>query len=291
MTLGVALSGGPDSVSLLLLAAHAFPDQVMAATVDHGLRDASASEARLCHRLCEALGVPHATLEVTVGDGNLQARARAARYAALARWAVDVEVDAVLTAHHADDQAETLLMRLGRGSGVDGLAGVRAAAVVPGTQIALLRPLLGWRKDELEHIVKDAGVETVRDPSNADARFDRARVRSALADADWLDVLALAASAGHLADAAAAIAWAAEREYDECVEQGSGFVMYRPRAPFAVRLKVLSRIAAEFGDAPRGGALATLVRGLGAGERANIAGVLIERRTDHWRVAKEPPRS
>ena len=96
-----------------------------AATVDHGLRPDAADEAAEVARVCAMLGVPHATLAVTVPEGNVQNEARTARYAALAEWMARQGLAALLTAHHADDQAETLLLRLNRASGVAGLAGVR----------------------------------------------------------------------------------------------------------------------------------------------------------------------
>ncbi|MEZ5684135.1 MAG: tRNA lysidine(34) synthetase TilS [Novosphingobium sp.] len=151
----------------------AMPERIAAATVDHGLRAEAPSEAAMVARLCGELGVPHATLRVTVGEGNVQSNARAARYAALADWMERDGLGALATAHHADDQAETLLMRLNRGSGVPGLPVVRAWLCVPGTRLALLRPLLGWRREDLARIVSDAGIVAAQDPSNSDDRFDR----------------------------------------------------------------------------------------------------------------------
>ncbi|HZU63565.1 MAG TPA: tRNA lysidine(34) synthetase TilS, partial [Novosphingobium sp.] len=144
--LGLAVSGGPDSLALLLLAHAAWPGRVAAATVDHGLRPESAGEAAEVARICAGLGVAHATLPVSIGPGNIQTEARTARYAALAQWMAAEGLAALATAHHADDQAETLLLRLNRASGVAGLAGVRARALVPGSRLLLLRPLLGWRR-------------------------------------------------------------------------------------------------------------------------------------------------
>ncbi|MEQ1639906.1 MAG: tRNA lysidine(34) synthetase TilS, partial [Novosphingobium sp.] len=201
--LGVAVSGGPDSLALLLLAHAALPGRVAAATVDHGLRAESAAEAGFVADVCARLGVPHAILQVELAKGNVQAEARAARYAALAGWIAAAGLAALATAHHADDQAETLLLRLNRGSGVAGLAGVRAKGLIPGTRLPLLRPVLGWRRAELAKLV--AGLDAVQDPSNTDDRFDRARLRKALAGVDWLDASALAQSAAHLADADAAL--------------------------------------------------------------------------------------
>jgi tRNA(Ile)-lysidine synthase len=289
--LALAVSGGPDSLALLLLAHAALPGAIAAATVDHGLRAESAEEAAMVARVCAGLGVPHSALAVTVGAGNVQAEARAARYAALARWMEAEDLAALATAHHADDQAETLLLRLGRGSGVAGLAGVRARGQVPGTELPLLRPLLGWRRAELAAVVAAAGLEPVQDTSNSDDRFDRARLRKAIAGADWLDVAALSASAANLADADAALDWAARREWSECVAAGPLGLTYRPRAPKAVALRVLARIVTELdGEAPRGSALARLFDALVAREAMSIGTLVARALPDGWHFAKAPRR-
>ena len=127
--LGVAVSGGPDSLALLILAAATRPGRIEAATVDHGLRTESADEAAMVAGLCEQLGVPHRTLLADWPEApttNIQAEARAMRYRLLNEWAIDRGLSAVATAHHADDQAETLLMRLLRGAGIGGLSATRA---------------------------------------------------------------------------------------------------------------------------------------------------------------------
>jgi tRNA(Ile)-lysidine synthase len=284
------VSGGPDSLALLLLAHAALPGRLAAATVDHGLRPESAGEAAMVARLCDRLGVPHHTLAVTVAIGNLQAEARAARYAALAEWMEADAIAALATAHHADDQAETLLARLNRGSGVAGLAGVRARGSVPGSERALLRPLLGWRRAELAAVVEAAGIAAADDPSNRDPRFDRVRLRAALAGSEWLDIAAIAQSAAHLADADTALDWAARREWSECVARDGPALVYRPRAPRAVALRVLARIVLELtGEAPRGSALARLFDALVARQTASI-GSLVARATHEGWVFTPAPR-
>lgn len=289
--LGLAVSGGPDSLAMLLLAHAALPGRIAAATVDHGLRAEAAAEAAMVAALCVRLGVPHETLKVELAEGNVQAEARTARYAALAGWMARDGLDALLTAHHADDQAETLLLRLTRGSGVAGLAGVRARGVVPGTRLPLLRPLLGWRQAELTQIVASAGIEAANDPSNQDDRFDRARIRKAIAGADWLDVPALAISAANLADADAALDWAAAREWAECVNKGPMGYIYRPQAPRAVALRVLIRIVTELdGSAPRGSAVARLFDSLVARQPASIGNLVARAMPDGWSVMKAPAR-
>ncbi len=289
--LGLAVSGGPDSLALLLLALAALPDRIEAATVDHGLRAEAAEEAAMVATICTKLGVRHRVLPVQVEPGNVQAEARAARYAALAGWMDERGLAALATAHHADDQAETLLARLNRGSGVAGLAGVRARGHVPGTALPLLRPLLGWRRGELGAVVDAAGIAAARDPSNHDDRFDRVRLRKALAGADWIDVPMLAASAAHLADADQALDWAAQREWSECVERSAMGLTYRPKAPRAVAMRVLARIVTELdGEPPRGSAVARLFDTLLVRQPRSIGGLVARAMPDGWHFARAPRR-
>lgn len=294
--IAVAVSGGPDSLALLLLAQAALPGRVQAATVDHGLRPESAAEAAAVAGLCAGLAVPHRILPVRVehtGEG-LQAAARAARYAALAEWMRADGLALLLTAHHGDDQAETLLMRLNRGSGVAGLAGVRAAGPVPGGDggLRLCRPLLGWRRRELEAIVAGAGIEPAQDPSNEDERFDRARLRRQMGEAPWLDADALARSAALLAEAEAALQWTAGRLFAARVEAGEGGVVLRPQGlpPELVRRLVLRclRLVAPAAR-PRGDQLVALVERLQSGGSGTLSGVKASG-GDSWRFEPAPPR-
>lgn len=295
--LAVAVSGGPDSLALLLLANAAFPGQVGAATVDHGLRAQSADEAEAVARLCAGIGVRHHKLPARVeraGEG-LQAAARAARYAALAQWMEAEGLGLLLTGHHADDQAETLVMRLNRGSGVAGLAGVRAAGSVPetGGRLRLCRPLLGWRRTELQSVVAAAGVEAALDPSNRDERFDRARLRRRLAEAPWLDAAALARSAALLAEAEAALEWTAGPLFTARAEVGEAAVALRPNGlpPELLRrlvLRCLRHLAP--GAEPRGEALAAFIAKLEQGGTATLCEV--KGAGGHiWRFEPAPPRT
>jgi len=288
--LGLAVSGGPDSLALLLLAGQAIPGRFEVATVDHGLRAESADECAMVARACAERGIACEILPVKVVDGNTQAAAREARYAALSAWAGRRGLSAIATAHHADDQAETLLMRLNRASGLAGLAGVRARGTVPGGALPLLRPLLGWRREELAAIVAGAGLEPAHDPSNVDQSYDRARIRRALAQADWLDVAAVAASAAHLADADEAIDWIAGRDWALNVAEGDGEITYRCAVPRAVALRVVGRIVARFGGSARGAAVARLVDELAAGRGGNVAGVAAKAERGSWVFRLEPAR-
>ena len=291
--LGVAVSGGPDSLALLLLAAAAFPGEVEAATVDHGLRRESADEAAYVAEVCATLRTPHRVLSVAVAAGGegVQANARAARYAALAAWMAERGLAVLLTAHHADDQAETLLMRLNRGAGVAGLAGVRAHRTLPGGAL-LCRPLLGWRREELAALVRAAGLEPVDDPSNRDEAYDRVRLRARLAGADWLDLPALARSAAVLAEAEEALEATARRLEAERVEARDGAVVLHPDDVPAELLRrlllgCLRRVAPD--AAPRGAQLTDLAEGLREGRTLTLAGVRC-RGGGAWRFDRAPAR-
>ncbi|MEW4448757.1 tRNA lysidine(34) synthetase TilS [Qipengyuania sp. JC766] len=297
---GLAVSGGPDSLALLLLAHAAFPDKVEALTVDHGLRQEAAAEAAMVAKICGSLGVPHRIRRVSLGPGNTQHRAREARYTALAQWSAERGLSSVATAHHADDQAETLLMRLNRGSGIRGLSGIRAVSTRSDGGLVVVRPLLGWRKRELERIVAESGLEAASDPSNTDDRFDRARIRKGLADADWLDVDAIARSAGHFAEIEGLLDWVIDREWAEAVEIEPDRISYAPGrsgAPHssAVRIGIVERSASELGcTSMTGSAAATIVLGLTEGRAVNAAGLDARaKRTsggEEWIFSRETPR-
>lgn len=289
--LGLAVSGGPDSTALLLLAAAAFPGQVEAASIDHGLRPESAAEAAWVAQLCASLDVPHRILCVDVAPGNIQAEARRARYSALGDWVAERGLEALATGHHADDQAETLLLRLNRASGVAGLAGTRERGLAPGTQIPLLRPLLEWRRTELAALVENAGLHAIQDPSNRDDRFDRVRMRKAIAESGWLDVPAMAESARNLAQADDALEWAARREWRECVRREALGFSYRPQAPRVVAFRVIVRIVTEMGEAePRGGAVARLFDALVSGSPGSIGNLVARPEPQGWSFTHAPKR-
>ncbi len=294
--LGVAVSGGPDSVALLLLTAAARPGLFDVATVDHGLRPESSKEAAFVADLCGRIGVAHSTLTPDweqPPSTAIQEQARTARYDALGGWAQRSALAAVATGHHADDQAETLLMRLARGAGVRGLAGMRAKTPLPGNStVSLVRPLLGWRRTELESVCAAAGVEPVSDPSNPDETFERARIRSRVAEASWLDPGALARSANHLASANEALDWCARQQP---VTRDGATIRYRPAdAPPEIRRRVvgaiLTELASEGAAEPlRGRKLDGLMTALAGGGAATLRGVRC-RGGAEWLFDPAPPR-
>jgi len=309
--LGLAVSGGPDSLALLLLAAYAMPDEIAVFSVDHGLRAEAESEVALVKAVCVALDVPFTSARVTVMAGNLQAKAREARYLALREWSHDNGIGAVATAHHADDQAETLLMRLARGSGLAGLAGVRAWSHLPDSEVPLIRPLLWARKPDLEGVVAAAGITPALDPSNANPAFDRVRVREHLAQNLWLDAEALANSAGHLAEAWRALEWYAEIDWEEMVTiEGASTdaseadtaptYRYYANVPRVIQIETLCRIISALGGMVSRAEAGRAADRLWRGENASLGGVLavpsvekvakigVEMRV--WRFSPEPPR-
>ena len=183
----IAASGGPDSTALLVLAAGwakrlKKPPKLLAVTVDHGLRLQAAAEAASVKRLARRLGVPHRTVRWR-GDKpktGLQEAARLARYRLLAETAARARYAHVLTAHTLDDQAETVLFRLARGSGLTGLAGMATASLLPidtETQVFIVRPLLHIAKARLVATLRAAEIAYSEDPSNLDPKFTRARLR------------------------------------------------------------------------------------------------------------------
>ena len=288
--IGLAVSGGPDSMAMLLLAHAAIPGQFAVATVNHGLRPEAADECVLVAAACAARGIPCAVLEVTLGQGNVQAMAREARYAALCAWADKTGLRFIATAHHVDDQAETLLMRLNRGSGVAGLSGVQEVHWPLGFDAGVIRPLLGFRRAELQALVAAAGLDVVQDPSNADDRFDRARMRKALAGADWIDPQAVARSARNLAEAYAALQDYAGLLWQQHVRRdGQGYVLV-PCASREMNRRLVAMIMDRMGGRPRGGDVARLLDRLERGEGGNVGGVLARVEAGEWVFRPEPPR-
>jgi tRNA(Ile)-lysidine synthase len=291
VTLGIAVSGGPDSLALLLLAAAARPGKVEAATVDHGLRRESAEEASHVAAICKRLGVAHHTLHAVVAPGaSLQAHARSARYRVLGDWAIECDLGAVASGHHADDQAETLLMRLARGAGLSGLAATRRRRPLePG--VMLIRPLLGWRRAELAGIVAAAGLTPVDDPSNRDPRHDRTRFRGLLDEADWADAERLASSARWLSDADEAIEWAMAGLIATRLSYDARTVNLDPAGlPRELQRRLLLAAFDQLGaPRPRGPELDRARKALRDGRTATLSGLKLTGGAT-WRLTPAPPR-
>ncbi|HSI19184.1 MAG TPA: tRNA lysidine(34) synthetase TilS [Sphingomonas sp.] len=297
--LALAVSGGADSMAMLALGHSAFPGRVIVATVDHGLRAAAADEAAMVASWCAAAGVPHATLAAdrAIGPSDIQAGARAMRYDLLEAWATGAGATVLATAHHADDQAETFLMRAARGSGPAGLAGIRAHRTLGG--IGLVRPLLGWRRAALRALVEASGIPFVDDPSNVDERFERVRVRQLLAAEPWLDPLQLAGAAAHAAEADGALADLAERLWhDHATIEGSAVRVVLPDVPRELRRRVARRAIDQVRNAAAidrpvfdmASNIESLLDALERGKSATQGGVLVAVKRGIWHFKPAPPR-
>jgi len=261
----LAVSGGPDSTALMLLAARwrdslKTKPKLIAVTIDHGLRKEAKHEAAAVARLARRLKIAHRTLRWAgrKPSSGLQNAARIVRYQLLGAAASTAGAKHILTAHTLDDQAETVLIRMSRGSGLTGLGAMTRMAVLPVDEertITLVRPLLDVSKARLIATLRAAKIGYAEDPSNRDPKFARARLRglmSALAD-EGLD-------AGRLAQLARRLR-RAERAIEAAVDRAATLVVDMPRPhavalearrfaelPAEIALRLLGRLVAQVGD-------------------------------------------
>ena len=291
--LGLAVSGGGDSVALMQVAAEwAQGRRVMVATVDHGLREGSDAEAEDVARAARALGLPHAILlwRRDTQAGNLMAQARDARLRLLSGGARRNELPAVALGHTADDLAETLLMRLARGSGVDGLSAM--ADWRDAFDMRWLRPMLGAGRAELRDWLRARDVGWIDDPTNDNADYDRVRARQAIA-ALGLDVSGLARSAAHIAEARDALAeYAALVSKETEFDRGSLILPRRPLrdAPPEIRRRILVAACRWVTGADYPPRRATLIHALEAvlaQGRVTLDGAMISPTGSGLRVTRE----
>ncbi|WP_424629240.1 tRNA lysidine(34) synthetase TilS [Bradyrhizobium sp. SYSU BS000235] len=312
----LAVSGGPDSLALMWLAvrwrqALKTGPNLVAVTVDHGLRSEAAREARDVKRLAQSLGVEHRTLRWTgtKPKTGLPAAAREARYRLLMRAARNCGASHVFTAHTQDDQAETFIMRMSRGSGIAGLAAMAREATRDG--VILARPLLSVPKAQLVASLAKAGIAFAEDPTNHDPRFTRPRLRAlmpALA-AEGVDARSLSRLTARLARANAALEAmtdGAERYLKSTNGSEAGvdfatFVAMSDEIRVRLLLRAINRIGHE-GPAELGKVEALLqamdeaVRGK-TGRKAGIrfkqtlAGAVVSVARDRVHVAPAPPRN
>jgi tRNA(Ile)-lysidine synthase len=331
----LAVSGGPDSTALMVLAARwraALKDgpQLIAVTVDHGLRAESGREARAAKQLALRLGIRHRTMRWT-GDkpqSGLQEAARAVRYRLLAAAARAAGAAHILTAHTLDDQAETVLLRMARGSGLTGLAAMARETILMGQTrdagasprrtagpLLLVRPLLDLPKARLIATLDASRIPSCDDPSNCDPRFTRARLRQLMPvlAGEGLDAKRLALLARRLRRAEAAIEFAvgvaARAVSDAAWTHGAPILLDAEkfiRLPAEVALRLLGRaIVHAAGELPlRLGRLETLYDLIaGANSRSKsvrlrhhrvrrtLAGALIARAGGWLTIERAPPRS
>lgn len=273
---------------MLLLAQATFPRHIAAATVDHGLRPEAAAEATYVADVCAQRGIPHAILRPeTPITGNIQSAAREARYALLGAWGDAQQCRWIATAHHGDDQLETLLMRLARGSGVGGLSAIRAR------NGNVIRPLLDFSKSELEQLCADAGFIPVRDPSNDNAEYDRVAMRQWLAaSGPTFDLQRVNRSAAALANANEALDWMAGKlSAQHIVFQNNNVTIDPATLPREIlrRMLLLALAHIEPEAAPRGDAVDRALDALPSGGVLTLGNVLCTGGAV-WRLTPAPPR-
>jgi tRNA(Ile)-lysidine synthase len=326
----LAVSGGPDSTALMWLAARwrkrrRRGPKLVAVTVDHRLRPEARREAAAVKRLARRLGIPHRTLRWigTKPATALQEQARAARYRLIAAAADRAHASCVLTAHTLDDQAETILFRMARGSGLTGLAGMarmrplvmpaaqssarRGSKPEPGASVFLVRPLLEVAKARLVATVRAANIPCADDPSNRDPRFTRTRLRAlapALA-AEGLDARRFVLLGRRVRRAEAAIEFAVAAAAAALSETGwsergpihldaEGFAAL----PAEVALRLLGRAIARVGDEGpvQLGKLESLAEALATAAaapvrfRRTLAGAVVTLARDRIAVERAPAR-
>lgn len=297
--LGVAVSGGSDSLALLHLLNDwrgAGGPALRVATVDHGLRAQAADEAAEVARLCNALGLAHDTLHWAglAARGNLPDQARRARYRLLGDWARRHDITDVAIGHTEDDLAETFLMRLARGAGVDGLAAMRARWQQGG--VAFHRPMLALGRAHLRDMLRDRGQGWADDPTNTDPAYLRPQARATLAALAplGLDSPTLAATARRLAEARAALGAYARRAATDIASVEGGDLLWR-RDEFAhlpdetARRLLLAGLAWMTGRdyPPRGAAMTAFLAAARCGRRMTLQSCVLSASPRHLRLARE----
>ena len=250
----VGVSGGADSLCLALLAgrwAAQRGGQVSALSVDHGLRPESKAEVAQVGKWLRPKGIDHHVLNWRGAKPatGVQAAARDARYRLMGDWCRKAGVLHLLVAHTEDDQAETFLLRLGRGSGWEGLAAMAAVRETP--DVRILRPLLGVAKTDLQAALGACGQDWTEDPSNRDQTFARVRVRQAMRDGG-LEAAVLARSARRFGRARQALETSVAQVLARSTRlHPAGFAVLRPREIFSasdeVGLSALGRVVAAVG--------------------------------------------
>lgn len=300
--LGVAVSGGGDSVALLHLL-HAWAGRSLhVITVDHGLRDESAAEAEAVGTLAASMNLSHTTLQWAGWNrrGNLQEEARTARRSLIADWAIERGLSAVALGHTADDQAETFLMRLARGSGVDGLSAMSPFHEEAG--VGWIRPMLHVRREELRSYLSELGAKYFDDPSNDDASYDRIKVRQALGTlgALGIDVPKITKTTQRLRSAKQ-VMFAAARDLSLASTELNGagelkidLERFNSGQP-AIKLRILSealRFVSGSYYAPRAFSVETIVSDLsGDFSDATLHGCVMRKKGMHLIVRREPGRT
>ncbi len=286
--IGIAVSGGSDSTALMCGIFEVMADlkiTVSAVTVNHGLRAEAVQEAGFVADLCTRLDVPHDVLswDGWDGTGNLQDAARRARYGLISAWAQDRGINAVALGHTADDQAETVLMRLGRSAGVTGLSAMAPERTSDG--VTWMRPLLTIRRDELRDTLTRQGQTWCDDPSNENLAFDRIKARKALEQLENLGVTvqALTEVATHMQQADHALRVQTHQAAHSLVTERFGALRFERSAFFDLPDEIARRLVnaalrwiAGAPYAPRRSAVAGFMEAMRTEAKATLSGCVTQ---------------
>ncbi|KPU85027.1 hypothetical protein JI58_00085 [Marinosulfonomonas sp. PRT-SC04] len=297
--IGVAVSGGSDSCALLHLMqlwAQKVGVTLSAVTVDHGLRKAAVEEAKTVAKTCAGLGVEHTVLKWADwdGKGNLQDQARQARYRLMAQWGAPRGISTIALGHTLEDQAETFLMRLARGSGVDGLSGM--AQLYTSAGIDWLRPVLLLERQHLRDYLSRHQIGWIEDPSNQDERFDRVKARKILKVLAPLgiDAARLASTASALQPARQALEVQTQAAARQMVTVQAADVVFDPVGFGGLHPEIQSRLlshalrwVSSSRYPPRRAALQDLQAAVLAGKSSTLHGCRIITKTSEIRIGRE----
>ncbi len=304
LPLALAVSGGSDSLALLQLTAdwaaatQVDTSQIHVLTVDHGLRAEALAEAKLAGEHARAAGFTHTILPwmASAPGARLQERARDARYALMGNWCRLNKVANLLAGHTEDDQLETVGMRLLKGSGTRGLAGMPVERNLGGG-VRLLRPLLSFKRHDLQSYLMLHGLEWVSDPSNRDSKFERVRMRDALRTSDAAIAPTLESIAADSFHAREALDHGVDDLILDAVDTSPfGWARINVRvlhsAPDVIRLHGLARLVRCYGGqpfAPKGDALLRAASALAGSNfhAITLGGALIYRKGEEFLIGRE----
>ncbi|MCY4304324.1 MAG: tRNA lysidine(34) synthetase TilS [Aestuariivita sp.] len=296
---GIAVSGGSDSIALLHAVSVYSKNthiHISTATVDHGLRNEAKAEANFCAKFAHELGVEHDILCIKNWNlnKNLQDQARTLRYELLTEWAHKKNLSLILTAHTANDQAETVLMRLARAAGADGLAGIPHCRELNG--ITILRPLLRVFRGDLREYLRHRNIHWVEDSSNNDQRFERVRARETLAILErfGLTTKALVDVASNLTQVKSALAWYTQLEVKALMRVDNGDILINRedfyKLPKEMKRRLLVRVLLWIGGGvypPRRNSVNNVLNAITEIRNITLNGCILLHQGDDVRLCRE----
>ncbi len=297
----VAVSGGPDSLALAALSKIYQTEnksKVFFVLIDHGLRVDSSKEAFSVKRLLKKQKIFLNLIKVkTKIKSNIQSLARKERYRLLVEFCKKKKLKTILTGHHSDDQIETFLIRLSRGSGVQGLSSMSKISKLE-NKIILFRPLLDFKKNELKYLAKKIFTKIFQDPSNEDKKYLRTKIRSLKSQFEKSGIKheQIIKSINHLASTKETINLHIERVLDSCVkkEKKKTIINFKELVlePNEIKLKVLGHVIKKFSNSyypPRSKKIMNLIKSIELKKinKLTLGGCIIKKSGDYLTLTKE----